>query len=124
MTYTSEMTTGDHSPFTTQVLAVLRSIPRGRVLSYGDVAALSGSPRAARQVVRILSTMSTRYNLPWHRVIGKDGAIRLPRGGGYEEQEAELRSEGVEVAEGMVDLVRFRADMEEVQIRSQGLQNR
>lgn len=63
--------------------------------SYGQIAALAGSPRAARQVVRTLHSSSQKEGLPWHRVVNAKGCISLPRGGGYEEQQARLEAEGV-----------------------------
>jgi methylated-DNA-protein-cysteine methyltransferase related protein len=94
--------------FTTRVKAVLRAIPRGRVVSYGQVATLAGSPGAARQVVRILHACAGREKLPWHRVLRKSGAIALPSGRGAEEQRALLEGEGVEfLANECVDLDSF-----------------
>lgn len=82
-------------PFTQNVLQVIRSIPRGKVLSYGRVAGLAGNNRGARQVSRILHSMSGKHDLPWHRVVNSKGKISLPRGRGYELQRALLESEGV-----------------------------
>ncbi len=82
-------------PFTRKVLQVIKSIPQGKVLSYGRVAALAGNPRGARQVSRILHSMSGKHDLPWHRVVNSLGKISLPRGRGYELQRALLESEGV-----------------------------
>lgn len=77
------------------MITVIRAIPRGFVLSYGAVADLAGSHRAARQLVRILHTHSEKENLPWHRVVNRHGEISLPKGSGYEEQKELLVSEGV-----------------------------
>ncbi len=96
-----------YAPFTANAVRVIRSIPRGKVASYGQVAALCGSPKAARQIVRILHTLSAREKLPWHRVIGSAGRISLPEGSGFEEQKALLKKEGVRVSEeGAVDMAR------------------
>ncbi|THB75310.1 MAG: MGMT family protein [Desulfobacteraceae bacterium] len=83
-------------PFTEDVIRVIRNIPKGKVLTYGLVAALAGHPGAARQVARVLHTMSSAHNLPWHRVINGQGKISLPPAGGYEIQKKRLESEGVE----------------------------
>jgi methylated-DNA-protein-cysteine methyltransferase-like protein len=97
-----------YAPFTSRALRIIRGIPRGRVATYGLVAAAAGSPRGARQVVRILHSLSRRERLPWHRVIGSRGMIRLPRGLGFETQRSLLRKEGVVVTtHGRVDLQRF-----------------
>ena len=99
---------GEYAPFTARALAVLKAIPRGKVATYGLVAAAAGSPLGARQVVRILHSLSRRQRLPWHRVIGSRGSISLPRGLGLETQRALLRREGVKVTpEGRVDLAKY-----------------
>jgi len=94
--------------FSEDVIRVLKSIPRGTVVTYGQVAALSGSPRAARQVVRLLNTYSSSEELPWHRVINKQGRISLKRGNGYELQKSLLMKEGVKFdSNDQVDLEAF-----------------
>ena len=96
------------SESTEAIVAVLASIPRGRVASYSLVAALSGLPRGARQVVRVLHSRGGKDSLPWHRVLRADGSIALPPGGGFELQMALLRKEGVEVSPGgRVELARY-----------------
>ena len=93
---------------TLRIAAVLRSIPPGRVTSYGVVARLAGFPNGARQVVRTLHARSEKDKLPWHRLLRKDGSIALPRGDGFELQRALLESEGVVVGPGgKIDLARF-----------------
>ena len=57
------------NPFTERVINIIKSIPIGKVMSYGQIAKVAGSPRGARQVVRILHSMSEKHKLPWHRVI-------------------------------------------------------
>ncbi len=81
--------------FTETVIALLKKIPMGKVATYGQIAALAGSPRAARQVVRILHSSSKKYNLPWHRVINSQGKISLKPNQGYEIQKALLVKEKV-----------------------------
>jgi len=97
------------TPFTREVKAVIRRIPRGRVATYGQIAALAGRERAARGVAWILHSSSETAGLPWHRVIGGRGAISLPRGRGFEEQKKLLTAEGVPVGrDGRIDLKRFQ----------------
>lgn len=97
------------TPFTREVKRVLRSVPRGRVATYGQIAALAGRERAARGVAWILHSSSESAGLPWHRVIGGGGAISLPRGRGFEEQKKRLLAEGVAVGpQGRIDLKRYR----------------
>ncbi len=74
---------------------MIKSIPRGRVATYGQIAAYAGSPLGARQVVRILHTLSAKERLPWHRVINRKGQIALKPGQGYEIQKQLLQKEGV-----------------------------
>ena len=96
------------TPFTRQAKEVLRRIPRGRVATYGQIAALAGRERAARGIAWILHSSSEAARLPWHRVIGGGGRISLPRGRGREEQERRLLAEGVVVGRGgRVDMKRF-----------------
>jgi len=103
------MNARSETPFTREVKAVIRRIPRGRVATYGQIAALAGRERAARGVSWILHSSSEAAGLPWHRVIGGGGKISLSRGRGFEEQKRCLAAEGVAVGRGgRVDLKRFR----------------
>src|SRR5207247_1994461 len=70
----------------------VRRIPRGKVATYGDVAKAAGFPGSARQVVWALHNAGA--TLPWHRVVGAGGRIRLPGEAGLE-QRVRLASEGV-----------------------------
>lgn len=98
-------------PFTKRVIEVLGRIPHGRVATYGQIAALAGNPRAARQVVRILHSCSRSHNLPWHRVINTRGRISLAPGDGFELQRAMLSDEGVVFGIGdRIDLNRYGWD--------------
>jgi methylated-DNA-protein-cysteine methyltransferase related protein len=93
---------------TTKIIAIIKRIPRGRVSSYGSVAALAGLRNGARQVVRILHSSSEKESLPWYRLLRKDGSIALPPGEGFELQRSLLEKEGVKISpEGKVDLGRF-----------------
>lgn len=80
---------------TSRIIAAIRSIPVGGFASYGAIAAAAGLPNGARMVARVLHSSSRSEDLPWWRVVRADGSIALPRGGGYEEQEALLAQEGV-----------------------------
>jgi methylated-DNA-protein-cysteine methyltransferase related protein len=74
-----------------RILAVVGQIPRGKVCSYGGVARAAGSPGAARQVVWALHSS---HGLPWHRVVGAKGEIKLKGESGFE-QRLRLQAEGV-----------------------------
>ena len=95
----------NRDPLTVEILRWIRSVPRGRVSTYGAIAALAGNPGAARQVVRILHACSDRERLPWHRIINSRGGISLRPGAGAESQRRRLENEGVRFdAKGRVDL--------------------
>jgi len=78
------------------IIEQILSIPKGNVSSYRDIANRAGLPNGARQVVRVLHSMTEKYNLPWHRVIRSDGYIAL-KGDGKDLQIALLRAESVDV---------------------------
>ncbi len=94
-------------PFSERIRLAVKSIPFGRVATYGRIAALAGNPRGARQVSRILHSSSRKHDLPWHRVIGARGTISLPEGHGYELQRSLLEHEGIQFDGERVDLERF-----------------
>jgi methylated-DNA-protein-cysteine methyltransferase related protein len=99
--------------FTKSVVEAIKNIPEGRVSTYGRISLMAGQSNGARQVARILHTMSRKHNLPWHRVINIQGFISLPKHGGYYEQKALLEIEGVEFDEkGRVDLDKYLWTME------------
>jgi len=88
---------------------VIRSIARGKVATYAQVAALAGNHRGARQVARVLHSSSEKDRLPWQRVINSRGGISLKRGHGFEEQRRLLIREGVQVNRvGRIDLDAFQ----------------
>ena len=82
---------------------IILSIPPGRVSTYGRVAAAAGYPRLHRAVARLLKVDPNE--LPWHRVIGAGGEIKL-RGAGAREQRARLKLEGVQFSGEKVDMER------------------
>ena len=63
------------SPFQEAVLRAVRRIPSGKVTSYGAVAAMAGQPRAARGVGWILNRLGPETDLPWWRVVNRDGGL-------------------------------------------------
>ncbi len=86
-----------------RVLATVDSIPKGQVASYGQVAEEAGLPRAARFVGSTLRRFVNNSGVPWHRVLGSDGTIRVS-GGTARDQAKLLRAEGVAVRNGRVKL--------------------
>lgn len=97
--------------FTERVIQIIRSIPAGKVMTYGQVAAAAGNPRGARQISRILHSMSKKYELPWHRIINVQGGISTPTNADQKgiNQREMLAIEGVEFGlDGKVDLAMYR----------------
>jgi methylated-DNA-protein-cysteine methyltransferase-like protein len=96
-------------PYTLQVIKIIKSIPEGYVMSYGQIAELAGSARGARQVVRILHSMSKTYELPWHRVVNAKGQIAIMDDESRFQQILYLRDEGVVVDDsGQIELDNYR----------------
>jgi len=83
-----------------KIVTAIRSIPRGRVSTYGAVAKAAGFPGAARQVV---AALRDAVGLPWQRVLGAGGAIKL-RGDYAFEQRFRLEGEGVTFRGRKVDM--------------------
>jgi methylated-DNA-protein-cysteine methyltransferase-like protein len=77
----------------------VRRIPRGKVATYGQVAAAAGYPRHHRQVVQVLNRSGEM--LPWQRVVGAGGRIRLRGAAGFE-QRMRLEMEGVRFRGGRI----------------------
>ncbi len=99
--------------FTHVIIDIIRNIPEGKVMSYGQIARVAGNPRAARQVSRILHSMSKKYKLPWHRVINSKGEISL-QGEGYASQKWLLEQEGILFHKtSKIDLTVYQHQMEE-----------
>ncbi len=102
------------SPAYRRIDAVVRRIPRGRVATYGQVAALAGRPGQARQVGYALHALGDGSDVPWHRVINHRGEVSR-RADPFDEplQRALLEAEGVVFGPtGRIDLERFRWEPE------------
>ena len=84
------------------IQAAIRMIPKGKVSTYGAVARAAGYPGAARQVV---ATLRGSFGLPWQRVLGAGGEIKL-RGDSAIEQRLRLEAEGVSFRGRRVDMKR------------------
>ncbi len=85
-----------------RIIATIRKIPRGKVSTYGAVARAAGLPRGARMVAR---SLHGAYDLPWQRVLGAGGEIKL-RGDSALEQRFRLQAEGVTFRGRKVDMKR------------------
>jgi methylated-DNA-protein-cysteine methyltransferase related protein len=101
----------DVPPFQRLVYAVVRRVPRGKVVTYGQVAAILGQPRAARAVGTALAALrdDNLGRVPWQRVIAASGRTRHRDGFWAAIQQEMLEAEGVEFDHrGHVDLRRVR----------------
>ena len=92
-----------------RIYDVVARIPKGRVATYGQVAALAGLPRRARLVGRALRVVPDGARVPWHRVVNAQGKVSL-RGdalGQEDLQAALLRREGVRFTGSAIPLARY-----------------
>ncbi|WP_336708310.1 MULTISPECIES: MGMT family protein [unclassified Cedecea] len=97
-----------HDSFPQRVYQIVAAIPEGCVTTYGEIAALAGSPRAARQVGGVLKRLPEGSRLPWHRVVNRQGVISLT-GPDLQRQRQALLYEGVMVSgDGHIDMLRYR----------------
>ena len=89
-----------------RIHALVRRVPVGRVVTYGQIAVLVGTPRAARAVGQAMRVCPA--GVPWHRVVNSRGAVsRRSDGSGALSQRLLLEGEGVRFARGRIDLRRF-----------------
>jgi methylated-DNA-protein-cysteine methyltransferase-like protein len=87
------------SGFADRVYELVSQIPKGRVMTYGQIAAMCGSPRAARIVGGIAHYGPPE--LPWQRVVKKDGGLAEGYYGGIEGHKQALEADGVEVSSNL-----------------------
>lgn len=97
------------SPFQSQVYRIVSRCPRGRVVSYGGVAALAGKPRASRAVGAAMRDLPADSKIPWWRVINSKGEISMRDiGHGPAIQRQLLQREGIRLSKaGRVDWEKF-----------------
>lgn len=95
--------------FREKIIQVIKQIPYGKVTTYGTVARIAGLPRGGRIVGGVLHQLSEKEDLPWQRIINKDGFISTkclehPK----TLQKALLEGEGIKVSEDfIVDLEKY-----------------
>ena len=91
------------------VYAYLKTIPAGKVVTYGQLAAAVGNPNAARAVGNILHKNPDPANIPCHRVVNRKGEVSEAYAfGGAEAQRKRLEAEGIVFeADGTVDLAKY-----------------
>jgi len=88
--------------FKERVEAIVAQIPKGRVMTYGQIAALCGNPQAARIVGGIAHFGNP--DLPWQRVVNKKGGLASGYPGGREAHKVHLEQEGVKVKSNYVEV--------------------
>ncbi len=101
----------EQSKFKTEVIRTVKQIPKGKVMSYGQIAAVAGSPRAARQVGGILRGYDGTDSLPWWRVVNSEGYLSIK--GNFiatkDRQKQLLLEEGIDVSKDYkVDIHKLR----------------
>lgn len=102
--------------FSEQVYQVVRQIPKGKVVTYGEIATQLGKPEAARAVGNALHHNPDSENIPCHRVVNQEGRI-APNfgGGGWREQKKKLKLEGVKFKdERHIDLKKHKWNLEKI----------
>ena len=98
------------SEFSKKVIQQILLIPEGKVATYKQIAELAGKPQGSRGVAWILHSSSTKYKLPWHRVLNSRGTISFEEGShNYRQQKQRLEKEGVEFNDsGKLNLHQFQ----------------
>jgi len=93
--------------FRAAVYALVRRVPRGHVVTYGQIAAMLQRPRSARAVGGAIGRCPD--DVPWHRVVNAQGGISWRRASsGMLTQRIRLEQEGVRLRRGRVSLVKYR----------------
>ncbi|WP_298443384.1 methylated-DNA--[protein]-cysteine S-methyltransferase [uncultured Ferrimonas sp.] len=92
-----------------KIWSTLLAVPKGKVVSYGQLADLAGQPRGHRLAARALKIAPDELQLPWHRVIAASGKIAIAKESeSYRLQMELLRAEGVEVTNGRINMNKYR----------------
>lgn len=92
--------------FKEQVFAVVGKIPQGKVMTYGQIAAFCGEPRAAWEVGQIAHYGPN--DLPWQRVVNKQGGLAKGYPGGRELQKQQLEADGIKVnTDFIIDITKY-----------------
>ncbi len=91
-----------------RIWRTVERIPKGRVSTYGRVAAVAGLPGQARLVGYALHALPPQSGVPWQRVINSRGMISFPRNShSFGRQERLLMKEGIRIVDGKIDLRKF-----------------
>ena len=91
-----------------RIYEISKRIPKGKVLTYGQLAALAGNPHAARAVGWALSSLPPDSGIPWHRVLNRHGRSSFPSQSKRRLQRALLEAEGIQFdATGKLELASY-----------------
>lgn len=94
--------------FSRKVIELIKSVPKGKVATYGLIAKLAGSPQGARGVGWLLHSSTHKYKLPWQRIIKSGGRLSFPvHSEKFDLQKRKLEAEGVIVENGKVDIKKY-----------------
>lgn len=89
-----------------RIYSLVRAVPRGKIVTYGQIARALGMPHGARTVGWAMRACPD--NVPWHRVVNARGEISVRPTAGFYEQRARLRGEGVRFSRaGKIDLEKY-----------------
>jgi len=97
--------------FEQSVLDIVRKIPKGKVMSYGQIAKSIGTPKASREVGWAMHSLGGTSDFPWWRVLNSKGTITIKENwdSGPATQQHLLEAEGVEFsAERQLDMTRYQ----------------
>lgn len=94
--------------FSKRVIKLIRSVPRGKVATYGLIAKLAGNPQGSRGVGWLLHSSTQKYKLPWQRIIKSSGRLSFPELSAlHVRQKRLLEDEGVVFVNGRVNLKKY-----------------
>ena len=92
-----------------KVYGFLKTVPKGKVVTYGQIAEAAGNPRAARAVGNILHSNPNGVEIPCYKVVDSKGRLSEHYAfGGIEKQKERLEKEGIEVKNYRVDLNKYK----------------
>jgi len=100
------------SPLYARIYELVKSIPYGKVATYGQIARQAGNPRASRAVGWALHVNPDPENIPCHRVVNRFGGLSKAFAfGGMDAHKALLEAEGIEVEDYTVDLTKYGSNI-------------
>ena len=109
---------------TPKILDIVRLVPTGKVISYGQIAAYTGTPKEAREVGWVMRELGKHHDIPWWRVINNAGEISISGNPDADAkmQRSLLEKEGIKVSgELKVDMDKYRFRLDEATLKQFGL---